>query len=147
MSGLPKPEPGLVISYSYLWSDEAARGQVEGRKDRPCAILVTLLEGSRTNTSPRVVVVPITHRPASDPTVAIEIPARVQQHLGLDTQQSWVIVNDFNVFTWPGFDLRTIRRGERRVHYGFLPPKLFDQIIARFRELRAQTRCQGTSRE
>ncbi len=32
----PEPEVGLVISYSYLWNDEAADGHVEGRKARPC---------------------------------------------------------------------------------------------------------------
>ncbi|MDZ7644939.1 MAG: hypothetical protein U5K76_12420 [Woeseiaceae bacterium] len=36
----PEPEVGLVISYSYLWSDEAAAGHVEGRKSRPCAIVM-----------------------------------------------------------------------------------------------------------
>lgn len=29
--GLPEPQPGLVISYSFLWSEEAEQGQVEGR--------------------------------------------------------------------------------------------------------------------
>ena len=35
---IPTPEPGLVISYAYLWDHEAQRGQEEGRKDRPCVI-------------------------------------------------------------------------------------------------------------
>jgi hypothetical protein len=30
----PQLEIGLVISYSYLWSDEAEAGHVEGRKNR-----------------------------------------------------------------------------------------------------------------
>ena len=37
----PIPSPGLVIRYSFLWSDDAARGQEEGDKDRPCAVVVT----------------------------------------------------------------------------------------------------------
>jgi hypothetical protein len=36
---LPEPERGLVISYSYLWSHEAAEGAEEGRKNRPCVIV------------------------------------------------------------------------------------------------------------
>ena len=36
----PEPEVGVVISYSYLWSDEAAIGHVDGRKARPCAIVM-----------------------------------------------------------------------------------------------------------
>jgi len=39
---LPEPEPGLVISYSYLWHYERAAGVEEGRKDRPCVILVAI---------------------------------------------------------------------------------------------------------
>ena len=40
----PLPEVGLVISYSYLWSDEAEAGHVEGRKIRPCAIVLVVQE-------------------------------------------------------------------------------------------------------
>lgn len=36
---LPEPEAGLVIRYAYLWKREADGGQVEGGKDRPCALL------------------------------------------------------------------------------------------------------------
>src|SRR5689334_4007413 len=42
MAKFPEPEVGLVISYAYLWFEEAERGQVEGRKDRPCAIIVAV---------------------------------------------------------------------------------------------------------
>jgi hypothetical protein len=31
---IPNPEPGLVISYAYLWHDEHHAGREEG-KDRP----------------------------------------------------------------------------------------------------------------
>jgi hypothetical protein len=37
---LPEPEPGLVISYAYLWHHEHQVGHEEGRKDRPCVIVV-----------------------------------------------------------------------------------------------------------
>jgi len=52
----PQPEIGLVISYSYLWSDEAEAGHVEGRKNRPCAIVLVVqqVEGK----APVVTVVP-----------------------------------------------------------------------------------------
>lgn len=72
--GYPEPEPGLVISYSYLWSEEAAAGHAEGRKNRPCAILlvVQIAEGEH----PIVTAAPITHSPPDDPGIAIEIPTR-----------------------------------------------------------------------
>ena len=96
MPGLPEPQPGLVISYAYLWSEEAELGRVEGRKDRPCAIVVAV-ETPDPVPRKRVAVVPITHAPPGDPGMAIEIPRRVKEHLGLDGERSWVILDEFNV--------------------------------------------------
>jgi hypothetical protein len=39
-----------------------------------------------------------------NPLLAIEIPLKVKQHLGLDTKPSWIVVDEFNEFVWPGFD-------------------------------------------
>lgn len=145
MAGLPDPQPGLVISYSFLWSDEAEKGQVEGRKDRPCAIVVALED--EADLRKQVAVVPITHTPPRDPGVAVEIPRRVKEHLRLDGERSWVILDEFNVFVWPGFDLRPIERGSGRVDYGFLPPRFFDQLIARIQELEQQGEIVQTPRD
>ena len=148
MTGFPEPEAGLVISYSYLWKEEEERGQVEGRKDRPCAIILEIdhpnaaLAGRK-----QVAVVPITHSPPHNPNVAVEIPLRVKEHLGLDSDRSWVVLDEINVFTWPGFDLRPIRRGESRIDYGLLPPKFFELLIAKFTELRAQREVASSSRD
>src|SRR5204863_9843362 len=96
MTALPEPEPGLVISYAYLWSDEAERGLVEGRKDRPCAIIVAI-EHSERALRKQVAVVPITHAPPHDPNVEIEIPRRVKEHIGLDGEGYWFVLDVFNV--------------------------------------------------
>jgi hypothetical protein len=148
MAGFPEPQVGLVISYSYLWVEEAAQGRVEGRKDRPCAIVLAL-EGAHAEKGKfkRVAVAPITHTPPHDPNVAIEIPLRVKQHLGLDSERSWIILNEFNVFKWPGYDLRPIDEREGRVDYGLLPPKLFEQVIAKFAQLRRDGILAHTSRD
>jgi hypothetical protein len=37
---IPTPEPGLVISYAYLWHHEHGAGREEGRKDRPSVIVL-----------------------------------------------------------------------------------------------------------
>jgi hypothetical protein len=71
----------------------------------------------------------------------------VKEHLGLDSERSWVILEEVNIFTWPGFDLRPIMKGESRDDYGLLPPKLFERLIAKFRELRAQGKVAGSSRD
>ena len=43
---LPIPRPGLVIRYSFLWSNEKAKRAAEGAKDRPCAIIVATRRGT-----------------------------------------------------------------------------------------------------
>jgi hypothetical protein len=146
MVGYPEPQPGLVISYSFLWSEEAEQGQVEGRKDRPCAIIIAL-DGTESNKPKQVAVVPITHSPPGDPGVAIEIPRRLKEHLGLDSERSWVILDEFNVFAWPGYDLRPIRGRDGHVDYGFLPPRFFDQLIERIRLLDEQGAIARTPRD
>ncbi len=85
---LPSPRPGLVISYAYLWLAEHREGQLEGAKDRPCAIVLTT-ESADGETV--VTVAPITHSPPRDEAAAVEIPAPTKQRLGLDTGRSWVI--------------------------------------------------------
>lgn len=141
----PEPEVGLVISYSYLWSDEAADGHVEGRKARPCAIVMAVRH--KEGQPPLAAVVPITHSRHSDPETAIEIPPRVAEHLGLDGDTSWIVLDDVNVFSWPGYDLRQIPDQAGRYDYGLLPPKLFETIVRRFRELRLARRTTETSRD
>jgi hypothetical protein len=141
----PQPEVGLVISYSYLWSDEAEAGQVEGRKNRPCAIVLLVQQGE--GRAPVVTVVPMTHSPHRNPDAAVEIPHAIKRHLGLDDQPSWIVLDDFNVFTWPGYDLRPVPAQKNRYHYGLLPPKLFESIVRKFSELRHQGQAARTSRD
>lgn len=130
---LPEPENGLVISYSYLWRNQYEAEKVEGLKNRPCAIILVVKneEGYK-----RVTVAPITHTSPTDPEVAIEIPAKVKAHLGLDEERSWIILDDFNDFAWPGYDLRAISGKPGVYDYGFLPPAFFKQIVNRILELR-----------
>ena len=71
----------------------------------------------------------------------------MKERLGLDSERSWVILEEVNIFTWPGFDLRPIKKGDSRVDYGLLPPKLFERLIEKFRELRAQGKVVGASRD
>lgn len=143
--GLPTPEPGLVISYSYLWRREAERGQVEGLKDRLCAIV--LVVDSPDDKFPVVSVVPSTHSAPADPSIAIEIPKRVKQHLGLDSERSWIILNELNVFKWPGFDLRPVPGSPSRFDYGFIPPVVFEQMKATIIMLAAKNRSTTVDRD
>jgi hypothetical protein len=122
----PTPEPGLVIRYAFLWREAAARGQEEGDKDRPCAIVLTTRD-DRGDTV--VVVLPITHTPPRNPDLAVEVPAATRRRLGLDDDRSWIVLTDANRFIWPGPDLRPRIPGDAAsVAYGLLPAALFREV-------------------
>ena len=72
MASIPDPTPGLVISYFYLWRQEAAKGRDEGSKKRPC--VVVLATRSDEGSDKTALVAPITHSPPDDPSAAVEIP-------------------------------------------------------------------------
>ena len=133
----PTPEPGLVIRYSFLWREAAARGHEEGDKDRPCAVVLTT-RNDRGDTI--VTVLPITHTPQRHSDLAVEIPAGTKRRLNLDDQRSWIVVTDANRFVWPGPDLRPRTPGDTAsVAYGLLPAGLFCEVrdkLARAIELR-----------
>lgn len=125
------PQPGQVLCYAYLWADEAERGQEEGLKDRPVALILALQPQGQDR--PRVVALPITHAAPSDPANAVLLPAATKARLGLDEEQSWVILTECNVFSWPGPDLRSVPRSNPPTNlYGELPAALFYQIRERF---------------
>lgn len=141
---LPEPEPGLVISYSYLWHREHRSGQEEGRKDRPCVIVLAI---ERTSDGATVVtVLPVTHRAPDSPTDAVEIPPTIKHNLGLDAQRSCVVVNEGNKFVWPGYDLRRVPGDSRRYAYGFLPPRFFNEVTKAFRAWHKARRGRLTAR-
>lgn len=123
---LPKPVPGLVIRYSFLWSHEAKAGSEEGSKDRPCAVLLTTTtrEGEQI-----VTVLPVTHTPPADESLAVEIPAGTKARLGLDEARSWIVLDEANRFQWPGPDLRPVPGDkDATVAYGLLPAGLYDLV-------------------
>lgn len=124
------PLAGQVIRYNYLWAREQQAGLEEGRKDRPAVIVLTVLVGDGET---RVVVVPITHAQPITNVDALEIPAPIKRHLGLDEQPSWIVVSEVNVFHWPGPDLRPLPEADSIV-YGFLPAGFFRQVRDRLVE-------------
>jgi hypothetical protein len=126
----PLPVPGLVIRYSYLWVSEHARGQEEGLKNRPCAVV--LVSAGKLGEQV-VVVLPITHTPPANPVLAIEIPIATKRRLGLDDARSWVALTEANRFIWAGPDLRPAQPGNAAsVVYGPLPYGLFETIRLQF---------------
>ena len=131
------PEAGLVISYAYLWHSEHQAGHAEG---------VTVLAIERTDDTALITVLPITHSPPpKEPASAIEIPATIKRHLGLDDERSWIVVSEGNEFDWPGYDLRKIP-GTDRYDCGFLPPRFFSSVVEAFQEWHRKNKGKMTSR-
>jgi hypothetical protein len=135
----PAPQPGLVIRYSYLWHREAQAGREEGVKDRPCAVVFAFEDEEKRT---RVYVLPITHSRPAEGEDAVEIPPVVKARLGLDSERSWVVVTEANVFGWPGPDLRFLPgQGPESTAFGFLPPGFFrvvrDRFVAAYRTKKA----------
>jgi mRNA-degrading endonuclease toxin of MazEF toxin-antitoxin module len=102
---LPDPVAGMVIRYSYLWSEDRRQGRDEGLKDRPCVVVLAV---TREQDQIVVTVAPITHRPPQSDSGAIEIPANQKRRLGLDDEQSWIVTDELNKFDWPSPDLRPV---------------------------------------
>lgn len=128
----PSPTPGLVIRYSYLWASESFRGQEEGVKDRPCAIVLSAVAAAGEMI---VTVLPVTHSEPANPRLAVEIPHASKRRLGLDDARSWVVLSEANRFIWPGPDLRPVTPGDTgSVAHGFLPYALFEDIRLKFIE-------------
>lgn len=142
---LPKPVPGLVIRYSYLWRDDHQKGLEEGRKDRPCAIIAAIRSDETGNM--RTLVLPITHSPPKHPELALEMPQRVKDALKLDSERSWIICVEWNDFIWPGPDLRRVPNADdSSVAYGVLPPKLLKQTNEKFLALLKERRARRVQR-
>lgn len=141
-----KPVPGMVISYSFLWKHEHDRGETSGRKDRPSVIVLI-----RADMGPGqlVYVVPVTHvMPRAGDLTKIALPLAIKQRLGLDDEPSWVDIAEYNVFVWPGPDLRPTRRAgsEQTCLYGFLPSRYFAKIRHALNQYRLAHKPRVTSR-
>ena len=68
----------------------------EGSKDRPRAIVVSVLEEKEEEEE--VTVLPIAHNAPQRVEDAIEIPPSIKQRLGLDSERSWSVITEANEF-------------------------------------------------
>ena len=134
---LPRPEPGLVVRYDYLWAAQTGSARASG-KERPACLVATLDDEA----DPRLVVLlPITHSQPRGETAGVEIPAAVARRLGLDEARAWIVISEANVDFWPNSGLAPLP-GRRGVFaYGFLPPVLFETVKSRFLKLFKERRA------
>ena len=119
-------------------------GHEEGVKDRPCAVVAAI---KQENDETTVYVLPITHSPPRMTEAAIELPHPTKLRLGLDSDRSWIVLNEANAFIWPGPDLRSIPdHSPESIAYGMLPPGLMRMIKDRFAEALKARRSQTVKR-
>ena len=131
---LPKPYPGMTISYGFLWPEEFEEGQDTPLKVRPCLILHAEAVGDRY----RVTVCPITHSPQGESTVP-KVPANYIREAGLDGHDSYVIVRSTNQFIWSSRDVRDVR--------GRLPEGSFMTILNRYKIDKANNAVRNVDRD
>ena len=113
-----RPKVGHVLRYVYLFTEEAAKGREEGVKER--FVVVVGLEGSRHR------VAAVTTK-GEGRTNVIPLPAPVAQAAGL-SPDSGLVVSEYNLFTWPGFDIRPLAKTTGYIA-GRLPPSFTAKII------------------
>lgn len=130
----PVPQAGMLINYSYLWGREAALGQEEGVKDRPCAVVIAKRDRDGML---NLRVLPVTHRPPLLSDEAVEIPAPIKARLRLDDARSWIVLSELNEFPWPGPDVRPLGRGGTPI-YGFLPNNFFKHVLQQMAKRRVR---------
>jgi len=140
---LPTPEPGLIVSYSYVFQT-GTRTVGGARKNRPCLIVAAFPDRDdpvRTG----VLYLPITHtRPGLDDS-GIELLADARFAAGLDGSPQWILVSQGNLDTWPE-DIAHLPSRPGVFAYGFLPPSAFRAVQLAFGKLYAERKFHLTPR-
>lgn len=123
---LPKPIPGLVIGYEFLFREDAAAGRENANRPHPGAIILVAQEGPNQ----RVSVVSISHSPPSPDEARhrMKLAHLECREMGLDDGDHWINLRDVNSFDWPGYDLKPIAPNGGYV-FGRMPKTTFIRLI------------------
>ncbi len=96
---LTLPRPGTVVTFGYLWRDEAKAGHDRPLKGRPCLVMGVRCKDGVVQAA----LVAITHTPQMDDAM-LEMPGSFQKAAGLDGATNYVVVGECNLVTWPAGD-------------------------------------------
>ena len=128
-------QSGTLVHYQFLWSHEANRGQEEGVKRSPCAIILR----SPNPHSDRIFLIPITTQEPDADTPAIEVPELEARRMGLsDPMRRWIVLNEINVDEIPSYVL------EPDAKIGQIGVSFFTAVLTELK--RVNTRQQLTKR-
>lgn len=151
----PAPKAGLVFRYDYLRPREFAAGIHHG-KDRPACILVCLLEGEvfqdvvvvdelSTRRMANYVaghndigIICIQSDPPGADQLGVKLDLATKRYVGLPSErESWAIVSEINIDTWPSSGMTTIPgRPGQFVYQRPMPGPMMAQLARRFLQLR-----------
>ena len=89
------PLEGDVWRYSYLWRWQDAKGETEGRKERPISfVAVASIKEDKT----LLFILPITSQKPDNKRIAIEIPQTEKRRAGLDSDKLlWLVLDEYNL--------------------------------------------------
>lgn len=122
----PFPAVGEVHHYEYLFRVDALTGATEGRKTRPVLVIAADPE------TRRIVVMPITTKGEVDGRRTIAVPVAVGQAANLPRpEESMIVIDEANIFTWTGFDLRLTPNGDNS-RFGRATPGFVKSVRDRF---------------
>jgi hypothetical protein len=141
---VPTEEPlvGQIVEHYFLWNREKVGGLGEGAKPRPCLIIAV----ERIAADKRVTLLPITSRPPELGAAALTIPDGLKSRIGIDpARQSWLILDEANVFTWPGFDL--VPQASGRFARGIVTSGFFRQVVDAVLAVRARGGSRDVDRD
>jgi hypothetical protein len=120
------PPRGSVVTYPYLWLRQSLAGETEGRKERPCCLLLAI-ETPATQEHHLMLLAISSQKPSPDQE-AIEVPAIERRRAGLSRYPgAWIVTSEFN------YDI-----AERSFYYDPSLPVL-GRFSAEFLKLVAQT--------
>lgn len=131
-----RPPIGHVVAYEYLWASRADRRE-DGEKTYPTALILAQKDDFGFLLT---YALGISHMRPREGQRALEVPAKLCRHIGLDAESKWIYTDEVNVFVWPGPDLRPARRiSQRRVAIdgcvlGALPVDWFEEVKRHFAE-------------
>ncbi len=115
----PLPKVGDILHFVYLFAHEREAGRDEGIKTRP--VVVIAVQGRRVFT------VAITTK-SDKAGHKLAIPDVVADRAGLSRGTS-VVVDQYNHFTWLGFDIRPVT-AEPSYIAGRMPPGFLNSILS-----------------
>lgn len=111
------PKVGHVLRYVYLFAEEQKAGRDEGVKER--FVVVVAVDGKRYS------VAAITTK-GEGRANALPLPGLVASAAGVSANSS-VVVDEINIFTWPGFDIRPLMKAKGYIA-GRFPPGFTDTV-------------------